>query len=73
LTGNTDLSAGVTVRFVITDKPTLPGLSVAPMTATVRGAKKGRSGRSSLSTWLGGLTEAAIYTTDCGMRTIAST
>jgi hypothetical protein len=45
---------GVSIRFFISARPTLSGASVAPITATMRGAKNVRSGRSRRSTWLGG-------------------
>ena len=58
LTGNTAPPNGVVVRFVISERPALPGVSLAPMSATAFGAKNGLSGRSSFSTWLGGFARA---------------
>ena len=44
LTGNTVPPKGLLSRFHNTDRPTLPILSVAPTTATLRGANNGSSG-----------------------------
>src|SRR5271165_2774114 len=44
LTGNTVPPNGLLSRFHNTERPTLPARSVAPTTATLRGAKNGSSG-----------------------------
>src|SRR5688572_14401055 len=61
LTGKTMPPNGLLTRFQITLRPTLPGVSVAPITATACGAKKtsiGRArsvGRMALGSLLAGL------------------
>ena len=45
-TGNTAPPNGVLIRFHNVVRPTLPGFSVAPMTAMFFGVKKGSSGWS---------------------------
>ena len=45
LTGKTVPPNGLLIRFQRIVRPTLPGFSVAPMTATLRGAKIASSGR----------------------------
>ena len=44
LTGKTVPPKGLLIRFHSTVRPTLPGFSVAPMTATVFGAKNTSNG-----------------------------
>ncbi len=44
LTGSTVPPKGLLMRFQSTVRPTLPGVSVAPMTATERGRKMASSG-----------------------------
>ena len=43
-TGNTVPPNGLLNRFQSTERPTLPGRSEAPITATLRGANKGSRG-----------------------------
>lgn len=47
-TGKTVPPNWLLIRFRSTVRPTLPGASVAPITATARGKKKGLSGRDGL-------------------------
>jgi len=53
LIGNTAPPNGLLTRFQRIVRPTLPAFSVAPMTATLRGAKIASRGRSNRKTVVG--------------------